>query len=150
MRTTILLLAIAVLVFAVLAVCRPRDESASDSAAADSAAPDTVPADDTAEAPVPNDTAPMSTTRPPLPRTPRAARPADASARDSALPPDDSIRAMRPDVPQVTPPKRPRTWRGFKLPEEMPVRTPVETIKPLAPADSVMKGDSTKPPTPDR
>jgi len=147
MRTTILLLAIAVLVVAVLAACRPRDESASDSAASDS-----VPADDTAAdgAPVSNDTAPTSATRPALPRTPRAARPAGASTRDSALPPDDSIRAMRPEVPQVTPPKRPRTWRGFKLPEEMPVRTPVDTIKTLAPAESVMKGDSTKPPTPDR
>ena len=147
MRTTILLLAMAVLVVAVLAACRPRDESASDSAA-----PDSVPADDTAAeaAAGPSDTAPTSATRPDLPRPPRAARPAGASPRDSALPPDDSIRAMRPEVPQVTPPKRPRTWRGFKLPEEMPVRTPVDTIKTLAPTESLMKGDSTKPPTSDR
>lgn len=146
MRTTILLLAMAVLVAAVLAACRPRDESASDSAA-----PDSVPADDTAAAAaVSSDTASTSAMRPGLPRAPRAARPAGASTRDSALPPDDSIRAMRPEVPQVTPPKRPRTWRGFKLPEEMPVRTPVDTIKTLAPAESLMKGDSTKPPTADR
>lgn len=146
MRTTILLLTIAVLVGAVLAACRPRDESASDSAA-----PDRLPADDTVPeaAAVPNDTAPTAT-RPAIPRPPREARPASAPPRDSALPPDDSVRAMRPDVPQVTPPKRPRTWRGFKLPEEMPVRTPVETIKALAPAESLMKGDSTKPPTPNR
>jgi hypothetical protein len=148
MRTTIVLLALAVLAVAVLAACRPRDESASDSAA-----PDSVPADDTVgqNAALPSDTAPASATRKDSPRAPRAARATGDSARDSTLPPDDSIRAMRPDVPQVTPPKRPRTWRGFKLPEEMPVRTPVDTIRRLQAApDSVMTGDSTKPPTPDR
>jgi hypothetical protein len=149
MRTTIVLLALAVLAVAVLAACRPRDESASDSAPPDSA----PPADDTVgpSAALPSDTAPASATRQDSPRAPRAARATGDSARDSTLPPDDSIRAMRPDVPQVTPPKRPRTWRGFKLPEEMPVRTPVDTIRQLQSApDSVMKGDSTKPPTPDR
>jgi hypothetical protein len=61
------------------------------------------------------------------------------------------VRAMRPDMPQVTPEKRPRTWRGFKLPEEMPVRAPVETIRRVEQVpDSVMKGDSTKPPPPER
>lgn len=68
---------------------------------------------------------------------------------DSPLPPDDSLRAMRPDMPKVTPPKRPRTWRGFKLPESMPVRAPVETIRRVEQVpDSVTKGDSTRPPTP--
>jgi hypothetical protein len=150
MRMTIMLLAVAVLAVALLAACRARDEGQSDSIASDTARTDDTAADsgtvtsdrDVTSAPVsPQD----------KPRPERTARRVEDAATDSALPPDDSIRAMRPEMPQVTPQKRPRTWRGFKLPEEMPVRTPLETITRVEPApDSVMKGDSTKPPRPDR
>lgn len=150
MRTTIVLLAIAVLTVAVLAACRLRDD-----VPADTEAPDTTRADDTAgvDDPVAADSASamrstprQGTAAPSLP-----VRRAGDTAAKSTLPPDDSIRAMRPEMPQVTPQKRPRTWRGFKLPEEMPVRTPVETIKRVEQVpDSVMKGDSTKPPRPAR
>jgi len=143
MRTTIVLLAIAVLAVAVLAACRARDDGTSDSAA-----PDSAPSDDTLTKrdTVATDSASVaaSTRQPPVLSTPTIRRAGD-TASDS-LPPDDSIRAMRPKMPQVTPEKRPRTWRGFKLPEEMPVRAPVETIKRVEQApDSVMKGDSTRP-----
>ena len=150
MRTTIVLLAIAVLTVAVLAACRLRDD-----VPADTEAPDTTRADDTVGVgdPVAADSASAMTS---TPRQGTAApslpvRRAGDTAATSTLPPDDSIRAMRPEMPQVTPQKRPRTWRGFKLPEEMPVRTPVETIKRVEQVpDSVMKGDSTKPPRPER
>jgi hypothetical protein len=151
MRATILLLAAAVLVVAVLAACRARDHSAADSAAGDSASTDGSETDSAASA---NDTASPS---PSMPRAeaPRASRPgirrAQDTARDSTLPPEDSIRAMRPTMPQVTPVKRPRAWRGFKLPEEQPVRLPLDTVRRVdQAADSVMKGDSTKPPRPNR
>lgn len=148
MRTTIVLLAVAVLAVVVLAQCRAQEESESDSTASDSAR-----SDDTASAGASQtDSAqtPVSAARTDTPRATRSIRRATDSATDS-LPPDDSVRAMRPELPQVTPPKRPRTWRGFKLPEEMPVRAPVETIKQVEQVpDSVMKGDSTKPPPPTR
>ncbi len=151
MRTTIMLLAIAALAVAVLAACRARDDGSSDSAAPDTARAD----DDTAAArdTVTTDSAAVATSTPR--RTPARSsvpvRRATDIAADSTLPPNDSNRAMRPEMPQVTPEKRPRTWRGFKLPEEMPVRAPVETIKRVEQApDSVMKGDSTKPPSPER
>lgn len=149
MRTTIVLLAIAVLAVAVLGACRAREDGASDSAAivetphpADTvASPDTVRGD---RAPVAASTSRQSPAR----STPPIRRAGD-TVTDSTLPPDDSIRAMRPEMPQITPPKRPRTWRGFKLPEEMPVRAPVETIQRVEQApDSPVKGDSTKPPLP--
>ena len=150
MRTTILLLAVAALAVAVLAACRARDDGTSDSAA-----PDSTRADDTT---TPTDTVATesasvaaSTPRRAPARSVAPVRDATDTAHDSALPPDDSIRAMRPKMPQVTPEKRPRTWRGFKLPEEMPVRLPIETIKgPEQAPDSLMKGDSTKPPPPER
>lgn len=150
MRTTIVLLAIAVLTVAVLAACRLRDD-----VPADTEAPDTTRADDTAAVgdTVAADSASVVTSTPrqsPAPRGLPVQRAGDTAAK-STLPPDDSIRAMRPEMPQVTPQKRPRTWRGFKLPEEMPVRAPVETIKRVEQVpDSVMKGDSTKPPGPER
>lgn len=150
MRTTIVVLMAAVLVVAVLLACRARDDSAADSAASDSAPPDGSAADTGA---VGNDTASPSTS---VPRgdnsrasTPEVRRAGDP-ARDSTLPPEDSIRAMRPRMPQVTP-ERPRAWRGFKLPEERPVRLPVDTLRRVEQVpDSVMKGDSTKPPKPVR
>lgn len=146
MRTTIVLLGVAALAIGVLAACRARDDGDPDSAA-----PDTIRGDDTAATTGATDSAAasMSPARQDTPRATRPIRRAGDSTSDS-LPPD-SIRAMRPDMPQVTPEKRPRTWRGFKLPEEMPVRAPVETIKRVEQVpESVMKGDSTKPPPPDR
>ena len=150
MRTTIMLLAIAVLAVAVLAACRARDDGTSDTAA-----PDTERSDDTATArdTVATDSASgaASTPRQPPARSSAPVRRAADTAADATLTPDDSIRATRPDMPQVTPEKRPRTWRGFKLPEEMPVRVPVEMIRGVEQVpDSVMKGDSTKPPRPER
>ena len=150
MRTTILVLAAAVLMVAVWAACRARDDSAGDSTAGDTARADEPTPDSGMTA---NDTASPSPSVPPVgnSRTSPDVRRARDPVRDSALPPEDSMRAMRPQLPQVTPGKRPRTWRGFKLPEEMPVRVPLETIRRVEqPPDSVMKGDSTKPPTPDR
>jgi hypothetical protein len=149
MRTTIVLLAVAVLLVAALAACRARDDSAADSATNDSAGTDGSATDSGLVA---DDTASpgASVTRGGDSRALEVRRAGD-STRDSTLPPEDSIRAMRPELPQVKPEKRPRTWRGFKLPEEMPVRAPVETIRRDEQVpDSVMKGDSTKPPRPDR
>ncbi len=142
MRTTIVLLAIAVLAVAVLAACRARDDEVPDSAAPDTSADDGRTSSDT----VATDSASVTSSarQSPARSTPTIRRAGDTVS--DSLPPDDSIRAMRPEMPQVTPEKRPRTWRGFKLPEEMPVRAPVETIKRVEQApDSVMKGDSTKP-----
>ena len=151
MRTTIILLAAAVLIVAVLAACRARDDTAADSATDDS-----VPFDGTAAdtGVVANDTASPSTSAPRGAKsrasTP-AVRPVGDSARDATMPPEDSIRAMRPHLPQVTPGNRPRKWRGFKLPEERAVPLPVETLRRVEQApDSLMKGDSTKPPKPAR
>lgn len=146
MRTAIALLAIAAIAVAVLSACRARDEGDIDSAAADTTrSTDTADATDTGTTPsasAPGPPAPKDTSR--LIRTLRRA--GDSSA-DSTLPPDDSLRRMRPDMPQITPEKRPRTWRGFKLPEEMPVRTPVETIKQIEQVpDSVTKGDPARRP----
>lgn len=148
MRTTIVLLAIAVLAVAVLGACRPRDEGASDTTALD-----TTPANDTGTIAdtVSTDSASVaaSTPRPNPTRSTPTARRAGDTVTDSTLPPDDSVRALRPEMPQVKPPKRPRTWRGFKLPEEMPVRVPVETIKRVEQMpDSTVKGDPTKPQPP--
>jgi hypothetical protein len=151
MRTTIVLLAIAALAVAILGACRPRDDDGT----ADSAAVDTARAVDSGASRDSLVTESASVSASAAPRSPaRSALPihrAGDPVSDSPLPPDDSIRAMRPDMPQVTQPKRPRTWRGLKLPEAMPVRAPVETIKRVEQVpDSMMKGDSTKPPTPDR
>ena len=144
MRTTIALLALAVLAVAVLSACRARDDGEADSTAdttrldETAAARDSVSADSSAPA--------RPSSRPDTPATRRSVKRA-GDPGDSSLPPEDSVRATRPEMPQVTPPKRPRTWRGFKLPEEMPVRAPVETIKRVEQVpDSAMKGDSTKPP----
>lgn len=150
MRTTIVLLAVAVLVVAVLAACRARGDSAADSATDDSARADGSATDSGVAV---TDTASSSTSVPPTVTSrarPPAVRRAGDPRHDSTLPPEDSIRAMRPELPQVTPGKRPRTWRGLKLPEEMPVRAPLDTIRPEQMPDSVMKGDSTKPPKPER
>lgn len=149
MRTTIVLLAAAALVVAVLLACRARDDSTADSTTGDSTPPDGSTADTGVVA---NDTASRSTSARhgdnSRASTPEVRRTGDP-ARDSTLPPEDSIRAMRPRLPQVTPGNRPRTWRGFKLPEERAVPLPVETLRRVEQVpDSVMKGDSTKPPKP--
>jgi hypothetical protein len=148
MRTTIALLVIAGVIVAVLAACSARDDTVADSAGGDNARADESQSDSLAAT---ADSAPavpsMGSTPPPRDsrkRTPTVER-GDDSVRDSTLPPEDSIRAMRPKLPQVTPEKRPRAWRGFKLPEERPVRIPLEQVP-----DTTMKGDSTKPPKPDR
>ena len=150
MRTTIALLAIAVIAVVVLSACRARDEGESDSAASDPAGPgDTAETTDTGT--TTSASAPVPPARQDTSRVIRPLRRAADSAADSTLPPDDSLRRMRPEMPQITPEKRPRTWRGFKLPEEMPVRAPLETIKRVEQApDSVSKGDPTKPPPPAR
>jgi hypothetical protein len=152
MRMTMLVFAVAAAVaMVVLAACRTREDSAADSAVDDSAradgsATDSVHATDTGTvSPAP----PLqNATRPSKPQPRRVEDP----PRDSTLPPEDSIRAMRPKLPQVTPPvKRPGTWRGFKLPEETPVRPPIEPIRRVEPVpDSEAKADSTKAPRPPR
>jgi hypothetical protein len=151
MRTTVVLLALAVLAVVVLAACQAREDAAADSTAADSTASDDsgnvaqAPRSDAESSPAPQ------TQRDPSPTRAERIRSAGDSAADTVLPPHDTARALRPEMPQVTPEKRPRTWRGFKLPEERPVRAPVETIKRVEQVpDSVMKGDSTRPPQPDR
>ena len=156
MRTTILLLAVAAFAVAVLAACRAGDDGAADSAADDTTrADDTTSRTDTTSTidTIATDSAAVAAAtrrKPPAPSRLPIRRAADTAA-DSVLPPDDSVRALRPNMPQVTPEKRPRTWRGFKLPEETPVRAPVETIRRVEQApDSVMKGDSTKPLRPER
>ena len=150
MRTTIALLAIAVIAVVVLSACRTSDEGDSDSAASDTTGPgDTVRGTDTGT--TASASAPVPSGRRETPRVIRPLRRAGDSAAGSTLPSDDSLRRMRPEMPQITPEKRPRTWRGFKLPEEMPVRAPVETIRQVEQApDSVTKGDPTTPPPPAR
>ena len=149
MRTTILVLGIAVLVVAVLAACRAQDDAADDSASsdnsgiADTAEASGIAAADTTSSPKP------ATRREPSGTTPDIRRAADSSNDPTAIP-EDSIRAMRPELPQVKPGSRPRTWRGFKLPEEMPVRPPIESIRREPLPDSVVPPDTTKPPKPDR
>lgn len=133
MRTTRVLRAAGLLL--ALVACQPRDDSAEDSMSADSTLADDVTRDSTAA-----DSADTSAS----PATPsRASRPVRSgdTARDSRLPPEDSIRAMRPKMPEVLPDSRPGRWRGFKLPEERPVQLPIEKMP-----DSVMKGDSTRRP----
>lgn len=143
-------LAVAVLIVAVVAACRARDDVAADSAAKDTAPTDGSSVDSAAVAT--EGTSPSTSalgsdaSRESKPKV----RPGE-DARADLLPSPDSTRLTRPEMPQVSPGKRPRTWRGFKLPEEQPVRTPLETLRLREQApDSVMKGDSTKPPQPDR
>ena len=150
MRTTILLLGIAVLVVAVLAACRAQGDGADDSATGDNARiADTAEESGVAAA----DTTPSPKAAPrrePSTTTPDVRRASDSSSDATAIP-EDSIRAMRPKLPQEKPGNRPRTWRGFKLPEEMPVRPPIEPIRRVEQVpDSVLPPDTTKPPKPDR
>ena len=149
MRTTLLVLGIAVLVVAVLAACRAQGDAADDSATsenpgiADTTEESGIAAADTASSPK------EPPRRKPSAPTPDRRTP-DSSADTTAIP-EDSIRAMRPKLPQVKPGTRPRTWRGFKLPEEMPVRAPIESMKRVEQVpDSVLPADTTNPPPEDR
>lgn len=137
MRTTRVLRAVGLLL--VLLACQPRDDSAEDSMSADSTPTDDVTSDSTTAS-----SADTSASAAKPSRTSRPARGGDI-ARDPRLPPEDSIRAMRPKMPEVLPDSRPGRWRGFKLPEERPVQLPIEQV-----SDSVMKGDSTRRPPPRR
>jgi hypothetical protein len=152
MRTTMVVLGVAaVLALVVLAACRTRDDSAADSALDDSARPDGSATDSVSATDTGSVSSPVPLERASPPSKPKPRRVEDPP-RDSALPPEDSLRAMRPKLPQVTPPvKRPGTWRGFKLPEAIPVRPPVETIRRVEQVpDSQAQADSTKPSKPPR
>ena len=122
-----------------LVACQPRDDSAEDSMSADSTPTDDLTPDSAAA-----ESADTNASAANASRTSRSARGGD-TARDAKLPPEDSIRAMRPRMPEVLPDSRPGRWRGFKLPEERPVQLPIEKVP-----DSVMKGDSTRRPPLDR
>jgi hypothetical protein len=147
MRNLLLLLAGAALTLIVIVACRARDDSDADATGEDTARADGSVRDSVAGA--------RDTTRGDVRVAPTAspARPAASAPRDSAIPPADSIRAMRPKLPEVVPDSRPGRWRGLKLPETRPVRPPIESIRAVEQVpDSVMKGDSTRPrpPQPDR
>ena len=137
MRTTQVLRAAGLLL--ALVACQPRDDSAEDSMSANSTPTDDLTPDSAAA-----ESADTSASAAKASRTSRSVRGGD-TARDSKLPPEDSIRAMRPRMPEVLPDSRPGRWRGFKLPEERPVQLPIEKVP-----DSVMKGDSTRRPPLDR
>lgn len=144
MRMTLLLLALAVLTVVGMAACKERGDSEADTTDGDSARAEGSVSDSltTADDSV---TPPASTPRP------STAKRVSDTGRDSAQPPEDSIRAMRPKLPQVVPDSQPGRWRGLKLPEKRPVRPPIEPVSDVEPApDSVMKGDSTRPPRPKR
>ena len=150
MRTTILLLGIAVLVVAVLAACRTQGDAADDSATSDnSRIADTAEESGVAAADTTPSPKAAAARREPSTTTPDVRRASDSSSDATAIP-EDSIRAMRPKLPQEKPGSRPRTWRGFKLPEEMPVRPPIESIRREPVPDSVVPPDTTKPPKLDR
>ena len=137
MRTTRVLRAAALLL--ALVACQPREDSAEDSMSADSTPTDDVTPDSAGAESADTSASAANTSRPS-----RSVRGGD-TARDSRLPPEDSIRAMRPKMPEVLPDSRPGRWRGFKLPEARPVQLPIEQVP-----DSVMKGDSTRRPPPAR
>ena len=150
MRTMIVLAVAAVVVAAVLAACRSRGDSAADSATDDTTRADEPAADSGLVA---IDTASASPSPPRKDASPASApdvRRSAAPASDSTPPSEDSIRAMRPELPQVKPGKRPGTWRGLKLPEEVPVRPVPPAIRVQRVPDSVSQRDSTKPPEPER
>lgn len=144
MRSLFAILALALAGVVVFAACRARDETAADSAASDTAsgadalaAPSPESARDTGSAPTANHRRRRS------PGTPDTVR-REAQARDTAVPSQDSLRAMRPQLPEVTP-DRPREWRGLKLPEERRARAPVAPIHRVdSVPDSVLR-DTARP-----
>jgi hypothetical protein len=141
MRNAALLLAGATLTLVAVVACTARDDAGADTSGEDTArAGGSVRDSVTETAPTAGD----AKVAPPAPLSPRTA---DAS-RDRAIPPDDSIRAMRPKLPGVVPDSKPGRWRGLKLPEKRPV-TPIESIRAIEQVpDSIMKGDSIRPPPP--
>jgi hypothetical protein len=147
MRNLVLLLAGAALTLIAVVACRARNDSGADTTGEDTGRAGGSVRDSLADA---RDTMPGDANAPP---TAPPARRGAVTPRDSAIPPADSIRAMRPKLPGVVPDSKPGRWRGLKLPETRPVRPPIESIRAIEQVpDSVMKGDSTRPrpPQPDR
>lgn len=145
MRNLVLLAGAALTLIAVVA-CTTRDDAGADTTGEDTARAGGGAHDSLADA---GDTGEGDANVAP-PASP--ARRNAETPRDTAIPPADSIRAMRPKLPGVVPDSKPGRWRGIKLPEKRPV-TPIESIRAIEQApDSIMKGDSTRPrpPQPDR
>jgi hypothetical protein len=144
MRITIALLAIVAITAALIVACRPHDAESNDSTQADSTAARDARAPDTVSGAV--DTVPPTAATPSSRASARSGAPGDTSHPTDTIPSQDSLRAMRPRLPQVTP-ERPREWRGLKLPEERRARTPVLPITKIERApDSVTAQDTTKKP----
>lgn len=144
MRNHVLLLAGAAFTLIAVVACTARDDAGGDTTGEDTVRAGGSVRDSLAGT--------DDTTAGDVPRVPASRRAADPP-RDTAIPPEDSIRAMRPKLPGVVPDSKPGRWRGLKLPEKRPVRTPLESIRAIEQVpDSIMKGDSTppRPPQPDR
>lgn len=148
MRNLFTILALAVAGVIVLAACRARDETAADSAVSDSAsgADSLAAASDAARDTVTSAAAASERDRASSGASSTPRRQAAAKSRDSAvtsrdtIPSQESLRAMRPKLPEVTP-DQPREWRGLKLPEERRARAPVEPIHRVdSVPDSVVRG----------
>lgn len=142
----LVLLAGAALTLIVVVACTARDDADADTTGEDTARASGSVRDALADSG--DTTAGQANVAPPA----RSSRRADDTPRDTGIPPEDSIRAMRPKLPEVVPDSKPGRWRGIKLPEKRPV-TPIESIRAIEPVpDSIMKGDSTRPrpPQPDR
>lgn len=143
---TLVLLAGAALTLIVVVACTARDD-----ADADTTGEDTGRASGSVRDPLADrgdTTAGEANVAPPAPSSRRAGE----TPRDTGSPPEDSIRAMRPKLPEVVPDSTPGRWRGIRLPEKRPV-TPIESMRAIEQVpDSIMKGDSTRPrpPQPDR
>lgn len=147
MRNSVLLLAGAALTAIAIVACTARDD-----ADADTAGEDTVRASGSVRDSLADTGETTGADANVAPRAPASRRVPDPP-RDTAIPPADSVRAMRPRLPAVMPDSKPGRWRGLKLPEKRPVPTPIESIRAIEQApESIMKGDSTRPrpPQPDR
>ena len=141
MRNLVLLVAGAALTLIAVVACTARDDADGDTTGEDTVRDSLADSGDTG--------AGDANVRRPQPPARRAAE----TPRDTAIPPADSIRAMRPKLPGVVPDSKPGRWRGLKLPETRPVRPPIESIRAIEQVpDSIMKGDSTRPrpPGPER
>lgn len=140
MRNPVLLLAGAVFTLIAVVACTARDDAGADTTGEDTVRAGGSVRDSLAD--TDDTTVGDANVAPGAPASRRAADP----PRDPAVPPEDSIRAMRPKLPGVVPDSTPGRWRGLKLPEKRPVRTPIESIRAIEQApDSIMKGDSTRP-----
>ena len=146
MRNVVLLLAAAALTLVAVIACTARDDTGADTSGEDTVRAGGSVRDSVADRE--ESTSVDATATPPA----SPGRRASDAPRDTAMPPDDSIRATRPKLPGVVPDSKPGRWRGIKLPEKRPV-TPIESIRAIEQGpDSIMKGDSTRPrpPQPDR